>query len=86
MKKSIINKNITTILAKYSSNNGYVSIVDFYNHTVDDVVSGKFTDDVISFCDSNCSNGHFSRWTNFGIDIVNDAISFTKEIIDLQKS
>ena len=85
MKKSIIKKNITAILAKYSNNNGCVSIVDFYNHTVDDVINGKFTDDVISFCDSNCSNGHFSRWTNFGVDLVNDAIDFTDKVIDLQK-
>ena len=86
MKTKITNDKVKTILNQYSSDNGCVSIVDIFNHTVDDVINGKFTDDVISFCDSNCSNGHFSRWTNFGIDIVNDAISFTKEIIDLQKS
>ena len=86
MKKSVINKNITTILAKYSSNAGYISIADIYNGNIDDVISGKFTNDVIYFCDSNCSNGYFSRWTNFGVDLVNDSISFTKEIIDLQKS
>ena len=84
MKKSIIHKNITTILSKYSSN-GYISIVDIYNGNIDDIISGKFTNDVISFCDNNCNNGHFSRWTNFGVDLVNDAIDFTDKVIDLQK-
>ena len=83
MKKSIIHKNIDTILTKYSNNSGYISIADIYNGNIDDVISGKFTNDVISFCDSNCSNGHFSRWTNFGLDLVNDSIDFTKEISDL---
>ena len=86
MKKSIIQKNIANILTKYSSNNGYISIVDLYTGNINDVISGKFTNNVISFCDSNCSNGYFSRWTNFGVDLVNDAIDFTKEIIDLSST
>ena len=83
---TIKNYKVKKILNHYRSNTGCVSIVDFYNHTVDDVINGKFTDDVISFCDSNCSNGHFSRWTNFGVDLVNCARSFTDRVIDLQKS
>ena len=83
MKKSVLAKNVKSVINKYSSCTNCVSIVDIFNHTVDDVISGKFTDDVISYCDSNCSNGHFSRWTNFGVDLVNDAISFTEEIGDL---
>ena len=83
MKKSVIQKNIAAILAKYSSNDGYISIIDIYHGNIDDIISGKFTNDVISFCDSNCSNGYFSRWTNFGENLVNDSISFTKEISDL---
>ena len=79
------NDKVIKILNHYSNDNGYVSIVDFYRNT-DDVLSGKFTDDVISFCDSNCANGHFSHWTNFGNDLVNCAISFTDRVIDLQKS
>ena len=86
MKKSVLSKHIKTIINKYSSDTGCVSIADIYNHTVDDVVNGKFTDDVISFCDSNCSNGHFSRWTNFGVNLANDATDFTDRVIDLQKS
>ena len=83
MKKSIIHKNITTILSKYS-NNGYISIVDIYNcESVSDIIGGKFVESVKRFCDSNCSNGHFSRWTNFGENLVNDAINFTEEISDL---
>ena len=70
---------VKKILNQYRSNTGCVSIVDFFT-TVDDVLSGKFTYDVISFCDSNCSNGHFSRWTNFGADLVNDAVSFTDKV------
>ena len=80
-----INDKVKKILNNYRSDNGYVSIVDFYNHTVDDVINGKFIDDVVSYCDDNCSNGHFSRWTNFGVDLVNDAIDFTDKVIDLQK-
>ena len=83
---TIKNDKVKKILNQYSNDNGYVSIVDIFNHTVDDVINGKFTDDVISFCDSNCSNGHFSRWTNFGNDLVNCAISFTDRVIDIQKS
>lgn len=83
---TIKNDKVKKILNQYSSDNGYVSISDIFNHTVYDIISGKFTDDVISFCDSNCSNGHFSRWTNFGVDLVNCAISFTDRVIDLQKS
>ena len=86
MKKSVLSKHIKTIINKYSSDTGCVSIADIYNHTVDDVVNGKFTDDVISFCDSNCSNGHFSRWTNFGLDLVNCAIDFTSSVKDILKS
>ena len=89
MKKSVLSKQINTIINQYSSDNGCVSIVDIYNsynHSVDDVVNGKFTDDVISFCDSNCSNGHFSRWTNFGLDLVNCAIDFTSIVKDILKS
>ena len=81
---TINNDKVLKILNQYSNDNGCVSIVDFYRNT-DDVISGKFTDDVISFCDSNCSNGHFSRWTNFGVDLVNDAIDFTDKVIDIQK-
>ena len=86
MKKSVLSKQIKTIINKYSSDTGCVSIADIYNHTVDDVVNGKFTDDVISFCDSNCSNGQFSRWTNFGLDLVNCAIDFTSSVKDILKS
>ena len=84
MKKSIIQKNIATILTKYSNNNGYISIVDIYNcEIVSDIIGGKFVESVKRFCDSNCSNGHFSRWTNFGNNLVTDAISFTIDISDL---
>ena len=79
------NYKVKKILNHYRSNNGCVSIVDFYRNT-DDVLSGKFTDDVISFCDSNCANGHFSRWTNFGLDLVNCAIDFTSSVKDILKS
>ena len=85
MKKSVLAKNVKSIINKYSSRTNCVSIVDLYTGNIDDILSGKFTNDVISFCDSNCSNGHFSRWTNFGVDLVNDAISFTKDISDLRK-
>ena len=86
MKKSVLSKQIKTIINKYSSDTGCVSIGDIYNHTVDEVVNGKFTDDVISFCDSNCSNWPFSRWTNFGLDLVNCAIDFTSSVKDILKS
>ena len=78
------NYKVKKILNHYRSNNGCISIVDFYRNT-DDVINGKFTDDVVSYCDDNCSNGHFSRWTNFGVDLVNDATDFTDRVIDLQK-
>ena len=81
-----INNKVKRILNQYSSDNGCISIVDIFNHTIDDAINGKFIDDVISYCDDNCSNGYFSRWTNFGVDLVNDAISFTDRVIDLQKS
>lgn len=84
MKTNIIQKNISNILTKYSRNNGCISIVDIYNReSISDIIGGKFTESVKSFCDYNCNNDPFSRWTNFGVDLVNDAIDFTKEISDL---
>ena len=86
MKKSIVQKNITTVLSKYSSNNGCISIVDLYNgEKVNDITNLEFVESVKSFCDSTCNNQPHSRWTNFGVDLVNDAISFTNEIVDLKK-
>ena len=84
MKSSVIKRNIDSILCTYQGN-GYISIKDIYNnHSVNDIISGKFTDDVCSYCDDNCYNGHFSRWTNFGVDLVNDAIDFTNKIVSLK--
>ena len=80
------NKKVKRILNQYSNNTGNVSIVDLFDHTIADVINGKFIDDVVSYCDSNCSNWHFSRWTNFGVDLVNDATDFTDRVVDLQKS
>ena len=85
MKSSVIKRNIDSILDNYLCN-GYVSIKDIYNHSINDIISGKFTDDVISYCDNNCSNGHFSRWTNFGVDLVNDSIDFTNKIVSLKNT
>ena len=70
----------------YSNDTNCISIIDLYSGNIDDILSGKFTDDVIYFCDTNCSNGHFSRWTNFGNDLVNDAIDFTSSVKDILKS
>ena len=86
MKKSVLAKNVRSIINKYSSSTNCVSIIDLYTGNIDDILSGKFTNDVISFCDSNCSNGHFSRWTNFGVDLVNDAIDFTSSVNELRNS
>ena len=86
MKKSVLAKNVKSIINKYSSRTNCVSIIDLYTGNIDDILSGKFTNDVISFCDSNCSNGHFSRWTNFGVDLVNDAIDFTSSVNELRNS
>ena len=86
MKNKAIRRNIDSILCNYQVN-GYISIKDIYdNHTINDIVNGCFVNDVISYCDDNCSNGYFSRWTNFGVDLVNDAIDFTNKIADIKNT
>ena len=85
MKKSIATKDISEILDKYCANDGLVTIKDIYSgETVDEILNGRFINSVEAYLDVNCSNGYFSRWTNFGDNLYNSALDFIEEIKESQ--
>ena len=84
MKKSIETKDIIAILDKYCTNDGLVTIKDIYGgESVEDIENGRFINSVEAYLDVNCSNGHFSRWTNFGYSLYDSALDFIEEIKEL---
>lgn len=57
---------------------GYVSLRDILTgYEYPETILSK----VSQWLDENCDNGHFSRWTDFGVGLYNDAEHWTEELI-----
>lgn len=78
MSKGIRCQFVEKHIHKYDNNDGYYSLSSILPK---DVRPEEVEDIVTEWLDANCDNGHFSRWTSFGVGIWTDAEDFTKDLL-----
>lgn len=66
-------EQLLKLLPSFNEGNGLVSLEDIIPRDLPENIEFNYLNEVVvNYLDEWCSNGYFSRWTNFGTDLYFD--------------